>query len=141
MQTMKERGWMRYRSVEEGDITVERTAVVPEDVDRDRVTFMQVGRVLPLGLFYVGGQVGGCWEDVNRGQVSFMQAGGHVGVGGLGAGGWWVGTGWCWVPLVGPWAVDACQGCVTSMQVGWVAVFLALLLLLLVGCLVAGGAS
>lgn len=90
---------MRYRSVEEGDITVERTAVVPEDVDRDRVTFMQVGRVLPLGLFYVSGQVGGYWEDVNRGRVSFMQAGGHVGVGGLGrVGGGWAqgGVGFLW---------------------------------------------
>ena len=40
---MKERGWMRYRSVEEGDITVERTASVAEDIDRERVQLMKVG--------------------------------------------------------------------------------------------------
>ncbi len=40
-QTMKERGWMRYTAVEEGDITVERSAVVPEDIDRSRVRFQQ----------------------------------------------------------------------------------------------------
>jgi len=40
-QTRKERGWMRYTAVEEGDITVERSAVVPEDIDRSRVRFQQ----------------------------------------------------------------------------------------------------
>ena len=44
MQTMKERGWMRYMAVEEGDITVERSAVVPEEIDRSRVRFQQVRR-------------------------------------------------------------------------------------------------
>ncbi|PRW60369.1 hypothetical protein C2E21_0705 [Chlorella sorokiniana] len=39
--TVKERGWMRYTAVEEGDITVERSAVVPEDIDRSRVRFQQ----------------------------------------------------------------------------------------------------
>lgn len=32
---------MRYTAVEEGDITVERSAVVPEDIDRSRVRFQQ----------------------------------------------------------------------------------------------------
>lgn len=41
LQTMKERGWMRYSSVEEADITAERTAAVPEGIERERVTFMQ----------------------------------------------------------------------------------------------------
>lgn len=45
-QTMKERGWMRYTAVEEGDITVERSAVVPEDIDRSRVRFQQASRPL-----------------------------------------------------------------------------------------------
>lgn len=40
-QTMKERGWMRYSSAEEGELTAERVAAVPEDVDRARVRFMQ----------------------------------------------------------------------------------------------------
>ncbi|KAL4447393.1 hypothetical protein ABPG75_004612 [Micractinium tetrahymenae] len=39
--TMKERGWMRYSSVEEGELTAERVAAVPEDIDRGRVRFMQ----------------------------------------------------------------------------------------------------
>ncbi|KAL4427428.1 hypothetical protein ABPG77_000717 [Micractinium sp. CCAP 211/92] len=39
--TMKERGWMRYSSVEEGELTAERVAAVPEDVDRGRVRFAQ----------------------------------------------------------------------------------------------------
>jgi hypothetical protein len=34
---------MRYTAVEEGELTVERTAVVADDVDRSRVRFMQVG--------------------------------------------------------------------------------------------------
>lgn len=33
---------MRYTAVEEADITVERSAVVPEDIDRSRVRFLQV---------------------------------------------------------------------------------------------------
>lgn len=41
LQTMKERGWMRYTSVEEGELTAERVAVVPEDIDRRRVRFQQ----------------------------------------------------------------------------------------------------
>lgn len=52
-QTMKERGWMRYTAVEEAEITVERTAVVPEDIDRTRVRFQQVSWLL------LGGWVGG----------------------------------------------------------------------------------
>ena len=32
---------MRYSSVEEADITAERTAAVPEGIERERVTFMQ----------------------------------------------------------------------------------------------------
>lgn len=32
---------MRYSSVEEGDLTAERVASVPEDIDRGRVRFMQ----------------------------------------------------------------------------------------------------
>ncbi|PSC67344.1 4-mercaptohistidine N1-C-terminal domain [Micractinium conductrix] len=39
--TMKERGWMRYRAVEEGALTVERVAAVAEDIDRGRVRFQQ----------------------------------------------------------------------------------------------------
>lgn len=35
---------MRYTSTEEADITQERTASVAEDIDRERVTFMQVMR-------------------------------------------------------------------------------------------------
>lgn len=44
LQTMRERGWMRYSTVEEADITAERVAVVPEEVDRQRVRFQQVRR-------------------------------------------------------------------------------------------------
>lgn len=32
---------MRYSSAEEGELTAERVAAVPEDVDRARVRFMQ----------------------------------------------------------------------------------------------------
>jgi hypothetical protein len=44
LQTMRERGWMRYSTAEEADITAERVAVVPEEVDRQRVRFQQVRR-------------------------------------------------------------------------------------------------
>lgn len=39
--TMKERGWMRYSAVEEGEVMVEHTAAVAEGIDRQRVRFMQ----------------------------------------------------------------------------------------------------
>lgn len=45
-QTMKERGWMRYTAAEEGELTAERVAAVPEDVDRSRVRFQQARRAL-----------------------------------------------------------------------------------------------
>lgn len=32
---------MRYTAVEEGEVTAQRSAVVPEDMDRTRVRFMQ----------------------------------------------------------------------------------------------------
>lgn len=51
---MKERGWMRYTAVEEGELTVERTAVVPEDVDRGRVRFMQVWAASWTCTLFVG---------------------------------------------------------------------------------------
>ncbi|EFN59874.1 hypothetical protein CHLNCDRAFT_18766 [Chlorella variabilis] len=44
--TMKERGWMRYTAAEEGELTAERVAAVPEDVDRSRVRFQQARRAL-----------------------------------------------------------------------------------------------
>jgi putative 4-mercaptohistidine N1-methyltranferase len=40
-QVMQSRGWMRYRATEEADITIERVASVPEEVDRSRVKFQQ----------------------------------------------------------------------------------------------------
>jgi SAM-dependent methyltransferase len=39
-RTLRERGWIRYSSAEEGDLRVERTAAVPGDVDRARVHFV-----------------------------------------------------------------------------------------------------
>ncbi|KAI3429225.1 hypothetical protein D9Q98_005324 [Chlorella vulgaris] len=39
--TMRERGWMRYTAAEEGELSKENTAVVPEDIDRSRVRFQQ----------------------------------------------------------------------------------------------------
>ena len=33
---------MRYSAAEEGEITAERAAAVPEDIDRERVVFRQV---------------------------------------------------------------------------------------------------
>lgn len=59
-QTMKERGWMRYTAVEEGELTVERVAVVPDDIDRRRVRFQQGDAcALPheLGPVDAGGRV------------------------------------------------------------------------------------
>jgi SAM-dependent methyltransferase len=42
---------MRYTAVEEGDLVVERTASVPDDVDRDRVSFVRADPgALPLDL-------------------------------------------------------------------------------------------
>jgi putative 4-mercaptohistidine N1-methyltranferase len=38
-KTMKERGWMRYSSTTEGDLTGEHSSVVAEDIERDRVNF------------------------------------------------------------------------------------------------------
>ncbi len=43
VQTMRERGWMRYTAAEEGELSKENTAVVPEDIDRSRVRFQQAG--------------------------------------------------------------------------------------------------
>ena len=47
VQTLKERGWMRYAAVQEGELTAERVAAVPEDVERERCVFMQAD---PLAL-------------------------------------------------------------------------------------------
>ena len=48
MQTLKERGWIRYTSIEEGDLTSEHTASVPEDVDASRINFGDVDDLTAL---------------------------------------------------------------------------------------------
>ena len=56
--TLKERGWMRFARVDEGEVTSEHAAVVPDDVDRDRIVgFYQVEDV--TRLVHASGKVGG----------------------------------------------------------------------------------
>lgn len=40
-KVMQDRGWMRYSVAEEGDLTRELVATVPDDIDRKRVKFRQ----------------------------------------------------------------------------------------------------
>jgi putative 4-mercaptohistidine N1-methyltranferase len=47
-KTLKERGWMRYSSTVEGELTSEHSSVVPEDIERDRVQFGIVGDLLSI---------------------------------------------------------------------------------------------
>lgn len=50
-KTMKERGWMRYTATVEGELTQERTASVPEDIERERVNFIAADlSALPTAL-------------------------------------------------------------------------------------------
>jgi putative 4-mercaptohistidine N1-methyltranferase len=47
-KTLKDRGWMRYSSTSEGDLTTEHSSVVDEDIERDRVNFAAVSDLSSL---------------------------------------------------------------------------------------------
>jgi putative 4-mercaptohistidine N1-methyltranferase len=53
-KTLKERGWMRYTSVTEGELTSEHSSVVADDIERDRVNFAVVEDVSSIPRDFTG---------------------------------------------------------------------------------------
>ena len=53
-KTLKDRGWMRYSSTVEGDLTTEHSSVVAEDIERDRVNFAVVNDLSSIPREFAG---------------------------------------------------------------------------------------
>lgn len=53
-KTLKDRGWMRYTSTTEGELTSEHSSVVAEDIERNRVNFAVVGNLSSIPRDFIG---------------------------------------------------------------------------------------